>query len=137
MNCECIEKLLYLYRLGEQTKEEQGRVMQHLNHCISCRQLFEELKQFDLTMGYLRDDTPEFANKDVISDSIIHTIASERVSESASPNNGFWDTIISIFSRPPIRMALAGVSVCLVGLFIIQELFILDRIARLEESLSN
>lgn len=45
MKCKDIEQAIYLYRDGELSAEEEQQLFCHLNTCVSCKQLYEELNQ--------------------------------------------------------------------------------------------
>jgi len=114
--------MLHLNRPGELSEREQKRLARHLASCGPCRELQKELQASRNTLTTLKNiepPVPGTLNAEIL--------AAVRRADSRRES----------FPAPRFRTALAGITLLLIGLFLVQQIVILQKVALLEESMAR
>lgn len=95
-NCRTIRPLLYLYRDGELTNEEQLLLNQHLESCTVCSAIRQQLLEMDSVFTPHRAGTPGLSEDRDLIESLMQRIDGER---KQRPSVGGFDILIG-WTRP-------------------------------------
>ncbi len=74
-NCKKYEKLLFLYREGELTADEETAVRRHTEECSRCSEILANLKAMDAELTRVRVNIPELHASGELVQSVARTIA--------------------------------------------------------------
>jgi hypothetical protein len=130
-DCKNIEFLIYLYRDGELSSEEQSMVVEHTKTCQSCSEILKQLQSIDAALTPLRKEVPVLSEDTALVNDTINRIAGTRNAEhSRSRKTSPIDGILR-WLQPALGFALAASII----LFVIQQSRDAIQIADLENSL--
>ena len=131
MKASCIkyEKWLYLYRQGELNEKQSRLFEQHLSGCESCRHVLRDLGFQSDFVGKWQAHTAEISAPGEMTREIMDSV---RIYRHLTPQR-FSDRILDLFSMPRVQLAMLTVVVILAGFLLIQEGFVMYRIANLEQ----
>lgn len=132
MKCKDFEKMLYLYRFNELTKAEKNQLDNHLEICQSCRGIKQKIHQQLELINSLKQE-PYFDNQEHLAENIVRSIKKSAKFQQYQENA--IDKILDLFTWKPVRLALVASILAILGVFIIQEAFILQRMSRMEQRL--
>ena len=134
MTCRDVKKYLAFYREGELSESQQRQVYAHLAECEMCRQEFEEYRWQQDWIQELKQ-SPKLVNADQLTRSVMFTV--RQMQRSQVKRSGFFERLFETLNRTSIRFAVGTAIFMLVGLFVIQEAYILKRIYHLEQRLAQ
>jgi len=137
MKCKTCQQYLLLCRKGELSSRQKRDLEQHISRCAECAGEAAKTDQLMETVGYLKHKEPRLTEPEMLSDSIMDSIQTEknrnRLKDIESAADSFWNTV----AIPKIRLVLAGMIFLIVSSFFIQEFLVLDRLTRLEEKIAQ
>ncbi len=134
MTCRDVEKYLAFYREGELSERQQRQLYTHVAECESCRHEFEEYRQQQDCIQELKQ-SPKLVNAEQLTHSVMFSV--RQMQRSQTKRSGFFERLFETLNRTSIRFAVGAVIFMLVGLFVVQEAYILKRIYRLEQRLAQ
>jgi hypothetical protein len=130
--CQKIESLLYLYRDGELSADEQQMVREHAQSCSRCDTILMQLHSIDDSILPLRNDVPVLPdNSPIVSDTI--RWISKTSWKTARPKNGWLIDFMFGWIRPALSFAVLAATV----LLIVQQALDSNKINTLEQRLQT
>ncbi len=132
MTCRKAKKWLVFYREGELAVEQYRQLQAHIAQCNYCRQEYEDYQQQGHCLQRLKQ-TPALEHPEPFTNAILFSIRRQRSTTRRSP----FERLLDASSRTSMRIAVASAIVLLVGLFVVQEVYILQRLHRLEQRLAQ
>ncbi len=137
MSCQYYQKLLHLHRPGELSDRQEKRLRHHLAKCPTCAAERAGILEADRLVSVVRQGRPESIHQQELAADIMRTI---RRMSGYPPGRGrlmvTWERVTGLCSLPKVRLALAGMTLFLVGAFFLQEFVILYRVTRLEQRMA-
>jgi hypothetical protein len=130
--CHKIESLLYLYRDGELSANEQQMVREHTQSCIRCNAILRQLHSIDDVIMPLRNDVPVLPdNSPVVNDTIRWISKTSR--KTTGKMSGWFVDFIFGWVRPVLSFAVLAATV----LLIVQQALDSNKINTLEQRLQT
>jgi hypothetical protein len=136
MNCDYYKKLLHLNRPGELTVRQQKKLEKHLNKCPVCYALKLKIEKMDEVVQTLKEQKPVLSDPNTLTKSIIQEISKPEIRE-IKKQSSIFEQIQNIFSMGRFRYSAAAFASALLLLFMIQQIYIVNKIGSLETRISN
>ena len=137
MKCKDYHLWLHLNRDGELTSRQAVKLERHLRRCSSCALEKSAIEKADRLIQLARAAVPQPPEPEELTNRIMNSIEpsmkAARSPSFAKQGNRWFDW----FYIPKVRLAMMGIAVVMLGVFIFQGALILHRIGRLEEKMAR
>jgi hypothetical protein len=131
--CHKIESLMYLYRDGELSADEQQTVREHTRTCDRCDTILRQLRSIDDAAVPLRIDVPVLPEDSALVNDTIRLISRASRQTINSDNSGFLADILFGWVRPVLSFVVLAATV----LFIVQQAWDSQKINMLEQRIQT
>ena len=136
MKCDYYIKLIHLNRPGELKESEQKKLKNHLRICPDCRKVKQELEKMSAAVIAVKENEPVISDPKKLTANIIQEIK-QLEKKKIKKHNPILYNILDIFSRERFRYSLAAVVSGILLIFLIQQIYIINKISGLEQKVST
>lgn len=133
MNCENFKKWVHLNKTGELSEREQRLLEKHIEICLDCQNLVEEIKSKDDYIQRLKNMNPAIDYPGVLTSNIMQSITGQR-----KPNQllmKFYKVFDLLFSYK-LRFTGILILIALISLFSYQQIHILNKLNQMEQKVA-
>jgi len=126
--------MLHLNRPGELSARDAERLAHHLEDCPECSAEFKQIQMADHMVDGLRSRAPVFEHPDAMLNGVLAGIrlpAAVRQSDRE-----FLGRLVDFLLQPAIRLGTAGLAAVAIGLFMFQEVVLLNSVNSLEAKIA-
>lgn len=134
MSCRKFRKQIFLYRTGELSPRQRKQLERHLAVCANCAAFQRKVKSDLAVLEKLRKEHIQVPDEAGMTNALLAEISRMQKIKSFAGAQSWLERIIPRFYWPTVRLALAACVFLIVGGFVLQEAYILNRISRLEEN---
>jgi hypothetical protein len=136
MSCRRYRKMLALNRPGELSGREAEGLAQHLRTCTECSEEFKRVQAADRIVERLRSTPPILEHPAALVDAVLTGISRPGAATARRSRREVSSRLLDFVLSPAIRFGTAGLAVIAIGVFVVQEAFLLSSVNALEEKMA-
>ncbi|MBI5021553.1 MAG: zf-HC2 domain-containing protein [Ignavibacteriales bacterium] len=102
--CRKIEPLIYLYRKGELSADENQKVIEHTKNCSQCRDIIEQLHSIDVALSPVRETTPDMSDDISLVNEMINRIVKTNGRNAVSKRKSLNLDVIFGWLKPALSI---------------------------------
>ena len=136
MKCDEYQKLLHFNRPGELDESQSKMLEEHVKVCERCLEKQYEIKKADAAITRLREMKPVLSEPAKLTNEIMSKIETSAQKEEKGFNK-LIDAILDLLTLYQVRVTLSLITIFLVGTFLIQQVFVLNQVTKLENRIAS
>jgi len=136
MKCDKYQKLLHFNRPGELDESQAKMIEEHLTICPTCFKKQQEIINADITIAQLREIKLVLPEPAKLTNEIMSKIE-KSVQKEEKGFNKLIDVALDFLTLFQVRLALSLITISLLGTLLVQQIFILNHVAKLENRIAS